>query len=109
MMAALPHHPRVQEFARAQFEYLLLRWAELYEHIATVYGLRFKNGRTWDDVALLFKAVVESALVGARLDGAEPRLSTNDGVLAGAVLAMLPSLLEGTEDWEGCYPPPDAH
>jgi hypothetical protein len=103
VQTALPKHPRVQEFTRAQYEYLLPRWAQLYARVATAYGLSLKSGRTWDDVALLFNSVVEGALMRARVEGAETRLSNGDGVLAGAILAMLPSLLDSAEDWDTCY------
>jgi hypothetical protein len=103
VQTALPKHPRVQEYCRAQYELLLPLWARLYERVATAYGLSLKSGRTWDDAALLFNSVVEGALVRARVEGAEPRLSDGEGVLAGAILAMLPSLVVPTKEWDNCY------
>jgi hypothetical protein len=62
------------------------------------YGLRLKPDVTWSDVALLFNAVVEGALLRARIYGKEATLSNGERVLAGAILAMLPSLVEGLPD-----------
>lgn len=93
--AALPNHPRVRSFIQAQYDQLMPAWAKLYEQITMAYGLRLKPGFTWLDVALLFNAVVEGALARARIDRAEPTLSSGDRLLAGAILLMLPSLLDG--------------
>jgi hypothetical protein len=98
VQTALPNHPRVQRFVQAQYDLLLPGWAKLYEQIAIAYGLTLKKGFTWLDVALLFNTVVEGALVRARVDQAEPVLSNGEGVLAGAILVMLPSLIEGIPD-----------
>lgn len=62
------------------------------------YGLKLKPGFTWSDVALLFNAVVEGALVRARIYKVEAVLSNGERVLAGAILVMLPSLLEELPD-----------
>lgn len=93
VQAALPRHPRVQEFSRAQYDYLLPQWGAIYEEVAAAYGLTLANTRTWSDVALLFNSVIEGALVRARVEGSEPRLSNGEGVLAGAIFTMLPSML----------------
>ena len=98
IQAALPNHPKVRQFSQAQYEMLLNGWANLYEGIAIAYGLRLKPGFTWSDVALLFNAVVEGALVRARIYGKESVLSNGERVLAGAILVMLPSLIEGLPD-----------
>jgi len=95
VQAALPNHPRVRHFSRAQYDVLLPRWAELYQQVTTAYGLKLRDGLSWLDVALLFNSVVEGALVRARIDRHEPMLSNGEGVLAGAILAMLPGLLDG--------------
>jgi hypothetical protein len=98
IQAALPNHPRVRQFSQAQYEMLLTGWAKLYEQVAVAYGLQLKPGYTWSDVALLFNAVVEGALVRARIDRSEAVLSNGERVLAGAIVAMLPSLMEGLPD-----------
>jgi hypothetical protein len=98
IQTALPSHPRVKHFIQAQYDLLLPSWAKLYEQVAAAYGLTLKSGFTWLDVALLFNSVVEGALVRARVDQAEPVLSNGEGVLASAILAMLPSLIEGIPD-----------
>jgi hypothetical protein len=98
IQAALPNHPKVRQFSKDQYEMLLTGWASLYERIAMAYGLRLKPDVTWSDVALLFNAVVEGALLRARIYGKEATLSNGERVLAGAILAMLPSLVEGLPD-----------
>jgi hypothetical protein len=98
IQAALPNHPKVRQFSQEQYEMLLTGWASLYGRIATAYGLRLKPGFTWPDVALLFNAVVEGALVRARMYGKEAALSNGERVLAGAILVMLPSLVDGLPD-----------
>ena len=70
IQAALPNHPRVRHFSQAQYEMILTGWAQLYERVAAAYNLQLKPGFTWSDVALLFNAVVEGALVRARIDQA---------------------------------------
>lgn len=104
IQAALPNHPKVRQFSQDQYEMLLTGWASLYEQIAVAYGLRLKPGFTWADVAQLFNAVVEGALVRAHIYGKEAVLSNGERVLAGAILIMLPSLLEGLpEDCSTLY------
>jgi hypothetical protein len=98
VQAALPNHPRVRYFSRAQYDMILPRWAHLYERVTAGYGLKLQAGFTWLDVALLFNTVVEGALARARVDRAEPTLSTGERVLAGAIFVMLPALLEGLPD-----------
>lgn len=105
VQAALPSHPRVQEFARAQYDFLLPRWARLYEEITAAYGLELAEGFTWDDVALLFNSIAESAFLRMRVEGQEPRLANGEGVLVGAIFVMLRVLLaECPDDLDGCYP-----
>jgi hypothetical protein len=93
LQVALPKHPRVQEFSRAQYEYLLPRWARLYEEVGATYRLSLADGYTWDDMALLFNAVVEGVVLRARAEGVEPRLSNGERILSGAIFAMVPTLL----------------
>lgn len=105
VQAALPKHPRVQEFCRNQYDYLLPRWGQLYEEVAKAYGLALTAKHTWLDVALLFNSVVEGAIFRSRVEGEEPTLSNGDGVLAGAIFAMLPTLLTNCpNDWDSCFP-----
>ena len=95
VQTALPNHPKVRHFVLAQYDFILPRWAELYERVATIYGLKLKPDISWLDIALLFNTVTEGALLRARISQAEPTLSNGERVLAGSILAMLPSLLEG--------------
>lgn len=94
VQVSMPNHPKVRHFVQAQYSMLLPGWARLYERIAVAYGLKLKPGVTWLDMALLFNTVVEGALLRGRIDRAEPTLSNGEGVLAGAILAMVPSLVE---------------
>lgn len=94
VQVCLPNHPKVRHFVQAQYGVLLPGWAGLYERVAAAYGLKLKPGVTWLDLALLFNTVVEGALLRGRIDQAEPTLSNGEGVLAGAILAMVPSLVE---------------
>ena len=104
VQAALPNHPKVRHFIQAQYDLLLPGWAGLYEKITAAYGLTLKRGVTWPDVALLFNTVVEGSLARARIDRVEASLSNGERVLAGAILMMLPSLLEGVpEDCSTLY------
>lgn len=93
LQVALPSHPRVQEFSRAQYEYLLPAWGKLYKEIATTYGLSLADGYTWNDMALLFNSVVEGVTMRSRAEPEEPKLSNGEGVLASAIFAMVPTLL----------------
>ena len=104
MQAALPSHPRVQEFARAQYDFLLPRWGQLYAEITAAYGLSLADRYTWDDVAVLFNSVAESAFLRKRVEGQEPRLANGEGVLVGAIFTMLPVLLVNCpDDLDSCY------
>jgi hypothetical protein len=91
---ALPNHPRVREFCRAQLDNLLPRWASLYEKVAAAYGLDLRPGHTWLDVAIMFNTVIEGELVWTRVGG-QRTLSNGEGVLAATILTMLPSLVSG--------------
>jgi hypothetical protein len=104
VQAALPSHPRVQEFARAQYDFLLPLWAQLYEEVTAAYGLTLVDRYTWSDVALLFNSVAESAFLRRRAEGQEPQLTSGDGVLVGAIFVMLPTLLVSCPaDLDNCY------
>jgi hypothetical protein len=91
---ALPNHPRVREFCRAQLDNLLPRWAHLYEKVATAYGLNLRPGHTWLDVAIMFNAVIEGELAWTRVGGRRT-LSNGQDVLTSTILAMMPSLVSG--------------
>jgi hypothetical protein len=93
VQSALPMHPRVQEFVRAQYDYLLPRWASIYQEVAQSYGLIPAPGTTFNDIALLFNTVIEGVSLRARVGGGEPELSSGVGAFEGAIRAMLPSLL----------------
>jgi hypothetical protein len=90
---AMPNHPRVREFCRAQLDHLLPRWAQLYEGIADVYGLKLQSGWSWEDVALTFNILIEGELAWTRVAD-RPRLSNGMGVLPGIIKALLPRILE---------------
>lgn len=100
---ALPSHPQVREFATAQHELLLPRWAALYERVAIAYRLELVPGRTWRDVAMIFNTLLDGELVVTGRSGAPPRLSTGEDVLLGAILAMLTSLVTNPTDWDTLY------
>lgn len=102
---ALPSHPRVREFAAAQEELLLPRWAALYERVAVAYGLRLAPGRTWRDVAMIFNTLLAGELVATGRSGTPPRLSTGEDMLLGGILAMLSSLVADPADWDSLYMP----
>ncbi len=108
VQAAMPRHPKVRQYIKAQYELLLPAWADMYQQVCDAYGLRLKPGITWFDIALLFNAVVEGTLVRARIDGAEARLSNGEGVLAGAVFTMIPALLDGLQPDLGLMYPKDS-
>lgn len=105
LQAALPRHPRVQEFSRAQYDYLLPRWAQFYEEVAGAYGLDLADGYTWDDLALLFHTVVEGAVLRARTEGRAPNLSNGEGVLAAAIFAIVPTISPNCpQDLDSVFP-----
>jgi hypothetical protein len=91
IQVALPKHPRVQEFSRAHYDYVLPRWAKLYEELALAYGLNLADGYTWNDVALLYNSIIEGVAVRARTEGSAPMLSNGQGVLEAAIIAMTPT------------------
>ncbi len=100
---ALPNHPRVREFCRAQLDQLLPRWAKLYEKVATAYGLRLKSSYCWLDIAIIFNAIVEGELAWARVTG-RPVLSDGSHILGSAIMAMLPTVLDDApDDLSSCY------
>jgi hypothetical protein len=90
---ALPNHPGVQRFLRAQEESLLPAWAEVYERIGMAYGVTLAPDYTWHDVAVLFNHMINGILSAARSAGGRvPVLSNGDNILVGAIFAMLPAL-----------------
>lgn len=100
VQSALPDHPGVREFCRAQLDQLLPRRAKLYEKVATAYGLRLKSSYCWLDIAVIFHAIVEGELARARVadrpDGSQ--------VVGSAIMAMLPTVLDNApEDLSSCY------
>lgn len=98
---ALPRHPRVHDYFRTKCELVLSRYAPIYERVATAYGVALRQPQLqWLDVALLLNTVLEGALPWARIVGKAPPLSNGDSVVAGAVIAMMPSLLEDASGWE---------
>lgn len=103
---ALPNHPRVQEFLRAQEHILLPAWAAVYERIGTSYQLTLAPRYSWLDVAVLFNSMINGILTTARSSGDKvPTLSNGDNVLTGAIFAMLPALFgaASTLDFENLY------
>ena len=97
-----PAEPLVRTLHRRVEDEALRLWAEMYAELFPAYGLHLRPGIQWLDVARLFSTVVEGALVRRRVRGEHARLSNGDDMLAGAVLAMLPSLcgidLDGLEE-----------
>jgi hypothetical protein len=105
LKVALPKHPRVQEFSRAHYDYVLPRWAKFYAEVAAAYGLDLADGYTWNDVALLVNSVIEGVAVRARTEGSAPMLSNGQGVLEAAVTAMLPTLFANCpQDLDQLFP-----
>ena len=101
--SALPDHPGVREFCRAQLDQLLPRWAKLYEKVATAYGLRLKSSYCWLDIAIIFNAIVEGELARARVTD-RPVLSDGSHILGSAIMAMLPTVLDNApDDLSSCY------
>jgi len=97
---ALPQHPRVGDYCRTKCELVLSRWAPIYERVATAYGVTLRSELKWLDVALLLNTSLEGALPWARITGEAPKLSTGDSILVGAVIAMMPGLLDDATGWE---------
>ncbi len=97
LQSALPNHTRVREFCKAHLDELLPRWADLYRDVATAHGLALRPGRTWLDVALLFNTAIVGELHWTRVS-ARPTLANGESVLTGALLAMMPSLVDGLSD-----------
>jgi hypothetical protein len=99
---ALPSDARVRKLHRRVEEEAIHLWAELYAELFPAYGLQPRPGVQWLDVARLFSTVIEGALVGRRVRGEHVWLSSGDDMVAGAVLAMIPSLfgvdVDGLED-----------
>ncbi|MEQ3540796.1 hypothetical protein WHI96_18460 [Pseudonocardia tropica] len=103
--AALPSHPKVREFLKAQEDTLLPQWAAIYERIAEAYGLQLADGFTWLDIAIIFNTVINGALMHARSNGeGSQRLSSGQDTLTVAIFAMLPAILIApTTDWDSLY------
>lgn len=100
LQVAMPSHPRIREFMHTQYEQLLPMWARIYEQVGEAYDLKLRPGRTWMDVAILFNAVIDGALIRARCTGAATVLSSGEDVLTEAIFAILPSLADApTSDW----------
>lgn len=103
VQVALPRHQRVVDFVNTLYDVLLSRWATIYEKISSGFGLSIRPGLTWMDVAILLNTVIEGAWMRAN-DGSLPKLSTGDGVLVGAIFAMLPSIMKDSPpDWDQLY------
>lgn len=101
---ALPNHPRVQEFLRAQEHLLLPAWASVYERIAVAYGLTLRPRHTWLDLAVLLNSLINGILTTSRsMGGTVPVLSNGDSTLAGGIMAMLPSFFDDAADLESLY------
>jgi hypothetical protein len=94
---ALPNHPRVQMFLKAQYEQWVAYWTVLYERLAGRFGLQLRPEYTWHDVAEVFHALAEGARLRARATGSAAALSSGDNVLVGAIHMLLPGLFLNPE------------
>jgi hypothetical protein len=94
---ALPNHPQVQLFLKAQHEQWIAYWAQAYERVCGCYGLELRPQYTWRDVAEVLHALAEGARLRARATGSASGLSSGDNVLAGAVHMLLPGLFVNPE------------
>ncbi len=94
---ALPNHPRVQMFLKAQYEEWIAYWTVLYERLAGRFGLQLRPEYTWHDVAEVFHALAEGARLRARATGSAAALSSGDNVLVGAIHMLLPGLFLNPE------------
>lgn len=99
VQASLPWDQGIRAMDRRLEAEGLQLWADLYAAVLPAYGLHLREGVTWMDLAELFTTVTDGALLRRRIRGEHPRLSNQDDMLAGAILAMLPSLLKA--DVEG--------
>jgi hypothetical protein len=94
---ALPNHPRVQMFLKAQYEQWIEYWTQLHETLARRFGLQLRPEYTWHDVAEVFHALAEGARLRARATGSATALSSGDNVLVGAIHMLLPGLFLNPE------------
>ncbi|MEA2492878.1 MAG: hypothetical protein QOJ29_789 [Thermoleophilaceae bacterium] len=94
VQGAMPNHPHVREYVQATYETVLPAWAGIYEKVASHYGLRLRPGVSWLDMAMLFDAVLEGAALRDRCQTERVALSNGEPLLAGAIFALLPTLLE---------------
>jgi hypothetical protein len=94
---ALPNHPRVQMFLKAQYEQWIAYWTVLHEALAGRFGLQLRAEYTWHDVAEVFHALAEGARLRARATGSAAALSSGDNVLVGAIHMLLPGLFLNPE------------
>ncbi|MGY1762299.1 hypothetical protein ACI79G_15110 [Geodermatophilus sp. SYSU D00779] len=94
---ALPNHPRVQMFLKAQYEEWIAYWTVLHERLAGRFGLQLRPEYTWHDVAEVFHALAEGARLRARATGSATALSSGDNVLVGAIHMLLPGLFVNPE------------
>jgi hypothetical protein len=92
MESALPRHPRVREFTKAQYELVLPRWAQIYEEIATAYRFTINPPSTWMDVSLMLNATMEGYVMRSRMENFPLQLSSGDNLLAGVIISVVKSL-----------------
>jgi hypothetical protein len=89
---ALPNHPRVQTFLKVRYEHLIAEWADIFEELGGVYGLRLQPGHTWRDVSEMVNSLSDGARVRARAMGSVASLSSGENVVLGAILTMMSGL-----------------
>jgi hypothetical protein len=94
---ALPNHPLVQTFLKAQNEQWIAYWTATYQRLACRFGLQLRPEYTWHDVAEVFHAAAEGARLRARVTGSAAALSSGDNVLVGAIHMLLPGLFLNPE------------
>ncbi|PRY51110.1 hypothetical protein LY71_102173 [Geodermatophilus tzadiensis] len=94
---ALPNHPRVRVFLKAQYEQWIAYWTQLHEALARRFDLQLRPEYTWHDVAEVFHALAEGARLRARATGSAAALSNGDNVLVGAIHMLVPGLFLNPE------------
>lgn len=91
---ALPRHPQVQEFSKAQYDLILPRWAAIYRRIGEAYGFGLRPGTTWDDVAIIFNALTQGYMFKSRSSVDALRLSSGEDLLAGSILLLIQAMAD---------------
>ncbi|MGL5826994.1 MAG: hypothetical protein ACRCYU_19600, partial [Nocardioides sp.] len=98
MQAALPANTKVRGYVTRLEDESLVEWARTYEQLFNLYSVDLKPGRTWLDMAELFSTLAEGATLRTRSRHQPPRLSDRSAMLSAGIIAMLPALVDVTEE-----------